>query len=326
MTAPDSKQVDGLVGALFLAVDRVCASWDNNYPGAVQMIIQRLATTQSERWSRDDYEALRNEVATEFSIKVPADIDAKLIDRGYHVLTSEGTGLRASQREELANDAMVSGADVLGSWQGQAGPLLRRLAHNHCLLFPEAMLLYRHFAPPGAPLSRLKEFTDHVVFCRKVNSFRVDVIRNEGESLGMLRRASNHGLLLHRLPAPAIACFVVESYLQVGGHQLDVGLQADTVAMQLSFLLPRMDLFGRWQQELGGTPLRSEVGRSQVRIDWAGFTWLVGHGMVDPIQVAQVLRAHGFNDHVKEAGDRLRPIVTKNNPTNSDAYLAAFLG
>jgi hypothetical protein len=97
--------------------------------------------------------------------------------------------------------------------------------------------------------------------------------------------------------------------------------------MQLSFFLPREDMLGRWQMELGADTalLQREVGGAQVRIDWSGFIWLVAHGMVDPLHVARVLRVHGFDALAREAGERLRPIVTKDQSVNAEAYLAAFL-
>lgn len=326
MTGPlqPSEGAKELAAALKEAIERVGRPGANNYPGAIRLILKALAESGKEEWNRSEYESIRDRIVKSQKIKKPNELDRLLIDGGLHLLTASGATLRPSQREELENSAMTPGAEILDPISSEM-TAFRRIAHNYCLLYPERMLLLRYFAPPGAPRSKLKEVTDSFVFHRKVNIVILDYFISEGRKLGMLKAVGDK-LILNRLPAPAIACFVVESYLLVGGHRLDVGLKAEDMRSQLSFILPPDISFGPWQERLGPSPklLRSEVGGSQVRLDLKGFTWLVSHGLVDPLHVAKALKVMGAQDIVIELGDYLRTRVEKDRPKNAEVFLSAF--
>jgi hypothetical protein len=226
----------------------------------------------------------------------------------------------------MKNDAMFGGLDLVRSPQEWA--VSRCLAQNHLLLYPEMLPVLRFFAPPGSRKAAMNRVINHFVFCRKVNAVVGAYMVDEGRALGFLAGVdtAEEKYELKRPPAPAIAYFVVDSYLKLSDGRLDCQVARSDAEMQVAFVIPGVQLGGSWQQQLreGEPLLRLEVGESRVRLTREDFLWLVRHRLVEPPIVARVLNRLGAAAAAAWLQDQLRPRILKLSPENADAYLAAF--
>lgn len=252
------------------------------------------------------------------------EVHKAIVDR-YRILVRDGDAFRISTRDDLDSKAAFGGDEILQA--ATETLIVDRLAHNHFLVFPEALKVFEILNRRAVPQTAFDDIVDNFHFARKINSVIADYIRTELVQYRVLRRKDSH-IELHRVPTSALGYLVTEFLLLLSDHRVDIGIRASDLYEQLLPFLrdPEATLRSRWQDDLrADIPLLSfEVGGTQVRMSAESLIWQTEQGMVDPRNVALVVKRNGTSQQLSLLRVDASRLVNANSPRNAREYLAAF--
>ena len=329
MTAIEDNDIfyQSVGDALCRAIQRLEYASEAVYLSSIRKVLLRLAKSNASSWSVDEYRNIVCQAAEDQNVQNAAAVEKQIGPEFLNFVVAEDDVVRPTSAEDLEKTALVSGALAISRIRQDKDPQ-RDLAHNYCLSFPERMSMLKYFSPPGNPQSVLRDVHDMFLFHKKINSFLTDVFAREAHELGMIQPSPNaSGSVLYRLPASAIGWLVVGCWLRLAKYRIDIGLPTADLETQLGFYVSPQHVLGPWQKPLGCDQqiLRAETSGSQVRLTREGFLWMVAVGLVDPLDVAQVLRVVDADGVRKELGRRVFcERVRRNSPRNADEVLTYF--
>jgi hypothetical protein len=247
------------------------------------------------------------------------------------VLVRREGGFALSEASDMKIPGMFCGIDIVGGDSLEAAR--KRVFHNFLLIFPETFTLLRCFAPPGLSKASAKRLAERFCFCRKLNDANTSLCINQLESMGLIisKERNGEGILVAEgvPPLSGIVFFMVEAALQVSEHQPDTQIRAITLIEQLDEWMPGAETVFRLDsiQSMLRAPepiLRREVQGTQVRLTWNSLAWCVRQGLVDPLQVARVLKRAKEEEALNHLGESILSRATKLNPSNATDYNRIF--
>lgn len=324
-----------LVDAVCHAIDLVCSHSHQKIPlGACLAFLKRLKQREESAeaaFSRDVFdevfELVKNGDAkfAEYNIKKARDLETPLC-AWYGLLVTEGEDFRLSRREQMGNKAAFGGVDLVRA--SSEAQMLDRMAHDHLLSYPECFHMLDVFGAAGKPRSNADRLEGTVCFARNLNATVKDYVLLELQFFGILAESPSNSLAVRRLPCAAVGYLVTEAYLLYSEARLDVQVRTEDVRTRLGFYLSGQVsiLDGTWQRELcPAHPLFAfEVGATQMRLSREAFIWLTQAGLVDPRNVALVLRGMKENESLAKLGAKMRDVLKDQTPKEREAYLDSF--
>jgi hypothetical protein len=299
----------------------------DRFPGpALTVVLTTLAGELSGRPPGDVKGRVTTLLAAE-KIPKPAQWVKELFTH-LPVYVGEDTTARITCRTDLPNQAMFSGEELLATQD--PATIRRKVAHNYLLRYPEALPLLEEFRLPGAPSTVLSRWSDEFVAVRRLNDTNTDYLFKEFKALGLIEEADQQWRLDSWQPAPAVAYYAVEAYLEFGGFRTPPPqVPRDDVENRLRLVCRSARIDGPWGAELrfgSGPFFRLENTGADLRADPADIVWMTRVGLVSAETVGRILRTAGACADLQRLHERAHEALTgyKNKARNQDQFLAYF--
>jgi hypothetical protein len=324
----DDSYCSAVATALVTAISRLEYSNADVPLVEIRKVLKDISNEDKSTWEISEFDSLCLESCNENQL---SDIKKQLDHRFFSFVTFDDKQARLTDKDSVPHEAFISGQGIVSDLQ-QGKDSQRSLANNYCLAYPERMRMLAYFVLPGETKSVLNGLDHHFLFHKKVNNVLTSCFFENAKVLGMLEQDHTHGMKLHRLPDTAIAFLAVRCYFEASAFQVDVGISVKDVQTILDFYIPRKNLIGPWRSRLAGpgiTLFRDENAQSQIRLTTEGFLWFVSCGLVDPVDVARVLRNLGAKKPLKLIAkcfeDRIeKSMVRTTAPLNKAEFLENF--
>ena len=321
---------DGVVESWTTALSRIQYSGADIHWVEIRKLLKSLAESDLDKWSLSDFSVITNDLFGDAK-KLGDDVKKHLSIDYLDLLATEDHMIRFTTDAERKNESFVSGTRVAECIREGTEPQ-KLLANNYCLAFPERMAMLWYFSLPGEAKSTLNKIDHHFLFHKKVNSVLSSYFVEDAKSLGMLEEKQPHGLRLGRLPDNALAYLTTRCYLQVSDHMIDIGVSGNDVENQLGYFVSAKHFYGPWRKRFSPksvTVFQAEMANSQIRLLPEGFNWMVGCGLVDPIDIAKTLKKYDATKQIKKIGTSLKSRIEKaaekaTEPVNLNDFLAHF--